>query len=170
VCVGFTAKRLHDSAQGGGFAEPWVSVTKVACSEGAKDSLQAPGCRAVEVRKNDENLRSHAFPSAPSGRPALKIGYPGFRKAFTLVEPVVGIIKRVLGFEQFSLRGLQKVSLEWNLVCVAYNLKRLHKLLTHQSKAPKAPRPTLAAAIQLLSELFALYCRAWTEFLRAAER
>ena len=45
------------------------------------------------------------------------------------VEPVFGIIKKVIGFEQFSLRGLQKVTLEWNLVCTAYNLRRLHKLL-----------------------------------------
>jgi hypothetical protein len=30
------------------------------------------------------------------------------------------------GFRRFSLRGHAKVSLEWNLVCLAYNLKRLH--------------------------------------------
>jgi transposase len=44
------------------------------------------------------------------------------------VEPVFGIIKSVLGFRQFRLRGHQKVSLEWTLVCLAYNLKRLHRL------------------------------------------
>ena len=44
------------------------------------------------------------------------------------VEPVFGIIKEVLGFRRFSLRGLPKVSLEWDLVCLAYNLKRLHRL------------------------------------------
>jgi len=63
------------------------------------------------------------------------------------VEPVLGIIKRVLGFRQFSLRGLQKVTLEWNLLCVAYNLKRLHKLI-HLAKAkpsaPKTPCPQLS--------------------------
>jgi len=42
------------------------------------------------------------------------------------VEPVFGIIKSVLGFRQFLLRGLEKVGLEWGLVCLAYNLKRLH--------------------------------------------
>jgi hypothetical protein len=42
------------------------------------------------------------------------------------VEPVFGIIKSVLGFRQFLLRGKEKVGLEWKLVCVAYNLKRLH--------------------------------------------
>jgi DDE family transposase len=42
------------------------------------------------------------------------------------VEPVFGIIKSVLGFRQFLLRGVEKVGLEWELVCLAYNLKRLH--------------------------------------------
>ena len=44
------------------------------------------------------------------------------------VEPVFGIIKSVLGFRQFSLRGLHKVSGEWNLVCLAWNLKRMAAL------------------------------------------
>lgn len=39
-----------------------------------------------------------------------------------------GIIKSVLGFKQFLLRGLANVSTEWTLVCLAYNLKRLHRL------------------------------------------
>ena len=41
------------------------------------------------------------------------------------VEPVFGIIKSVLGFRQFSLRGLKKVTGEWMLVCLAWNLKRM---------------------------------------------
>lgn len=41
------------------------------------------------------------------------------------VEPVFGIIKSVLGFRQFSLRGLRKVTGEWNLVCLAWNVKRM---------------------------------------------
>jgi transposase/cytochrome oxidase assembly protein ShyY1 len=44
------------------------------------------------------------------------------------VEPVFGIIKEVMGFRRFSLRGHAKVSLEWTLVCVSYNLKRLFAL------------------------------------------
>jgi len=42
------------------------------------------------------------------------------------VEPVFGIIKAAMGFRGFSLRGKEKVSGEWTLVCLAYNLKRLH--------------------------------------------
>ena len=41
------------------------------------------------------------------------------------VEPVFGIIKSVMGFRQFSMRGLDKVRGEWNLVCLAWNLKRM---------------------------------------------
>ena len=51
----------------------------------------------------------------------------GLRKC--TVEPVIGIIKEVLGFRQFSLRGLQKAAGEWNLVCIGYNLKLLHTLM-----------------------------------------
>jgi len=41
------------------------------------------------------------------------------------VEPVFGIIKSVMGFRQFSMRGLKKVSGEWSLVCLAWNVKRM---------------------------------------------
>ena len=44
------------------------------------------------------------------------------------VEPVFGIVKAAMGFRQFLLRGRQKVSLEWTLVCLAYNVRRLHTL------------------------------------------
>ncbi|MDQ2907457.1 MAG: transposase [Chloroflexota bacterium] len=44
------------------------------------------------------------------------------------VEPVIGIIKEVLGFRQFSLRGTAAAAGEWCLVCLAFNLKRFHTL------------------------------------------
>ena len=44
------------------------------------------------------------------------------------VEPVFGIIKSVLGFRQFHLRGLEAVSGEWTLVSMAWNLKRMFAL------------------------------------------
>ena len=45
------------------------------------------------------------------------------------VEPVIGIIKEIMSFRQFSLRGLAAAAGEWCLVCLAFNLKRLHVLL-----------------------------------------
>lgn len=53
-----------------------------------------------------------------------------YAKRQQTVEPVFGIIKNVMGFRQFMLRGLEKVTGEWNLVCLAYNLKRLWTLKT----------------------------------------
>ena len=43
-------------------------------------------------------------------------------------EPVFGIIKSVLGFHQFLLRGLERVRGEWSLVSMAWNLKRMFVL------------------------------------------
>lgn len=50
----------------------------------------------------------------------------GLRKQ--TVEPVFGIIKSVMGFRQFLLRGLGNVGNEWTLVCLAWNLKRMAAL------------------------------------------
>jgi transposase len=58
------------------------------------------------------------------------IGQAIYRLRKSTVEPVIGIIKEVLGFRQFSLRGLAAAAGEWCLVCLAFNLKRLHVLLT----------------------------------------
>ncbi len=57
-----------------------------------------------------------------------EIGQAIYRLRKCTVEPVIGIIKEVLGFRQFSLRGLTATAGEWCLVCLAFNLKRLHVL------------------------------------------
>lgn len=44
------------------------------------------------------------------------------------VEPVFGIVKEVLGFRRFSMRGKEKANIEWDLVSTSANIKRLHKL------------------------------------------
>jgi hypothetical protein len=63
---------------------------------------------------------------------AQKLGTPAGRKKYRrracTVEPVFGIIKAAMGFRQFLLRGLRKVTGEWNLICLAYNFRRLHRL------------------------------------------
>jgi transposase len=54
------------------------------------------------------------------------------------VEPVFGIIKSVLGFRQFHLRGLKGVTGEWTLVSIAWNLKRLFTLEQQKLQAQEA--------------------------------
>ena len=62
-------------------------------------------------------------------------GREKYRLRQQTVEPVFGIIKSVLGFRQFSLRGIDKVRGEWMPVTLAYNFKRLHNLVLEQQKS-----------------------------------
>ena len=61
-------------------------------------------------------------------RVATQAGRARYKLRQQTVEPVFGIIKEAMGFRRFSLRGLAKVSLEWTLVALAYNVRRLHRL------------------------------------------
>jgi len=54
-----------------------------------------------------------------------KAGRAAYALRKQTVEPVFGIIKSVMGFRQFLLRGLENVQTEWTLVCLAWNLKRM---------------------------------------------
>ena len=56
------------------------------------------------------------------------VGRARYRRRKAIVEPVIGWIKEILGFRRFSLRGAAKVRGEWNLVCLAVNLKRWHRI------------------------------------------
>jgi transposase len=51
-----------------------------------------------------------------------------YAKRKCTVEPVFGVIKAIMGFRQFFLRGVECARGEWKLVCMAWNLKRLHAL------------------------------------------
>ncbi|MBS0609620.1 MAG: transposase, partial [Proteobacteria bacterium] len=55
-------------------------------------------------------------------------GQAAYRKRKWIVEAPNGWIKNVLGFRQFSLRGLEKVRAEFKLVCLALNLRRMSGL------------------------------------------
>jgi transposase len=55
-------------------------------------------------------------------------GRARYRRRKAIVEPVIGWIKEGLGFRRFSLRGEAQARGEWNVVCLAVNLKRLHRI------------------------------------------
>jgi transposase len=48
-----------------------------------------------------------------------------YRKRNGMVEPVFGMIKEILGYRRFLLRGLKKVQGEWSLICASFNLRKL---------------------------------------------
>ena len=58
----------------------------------------------------------------------VKITRSGQPVTGTIVEPVYGWIKHVLGFRAVSMRGLAKAKGEWSLVCLVVNLRRMATL------------------------------------------
>ncbi len=100
----------------------------------------------IATGREPHHLDWHTFfqeqpePPAEDASPKVKmayklqteIGQAIYRLRKSTVEPVIGIIKEILGFRQFSLRGLWAVAGEWCLVCLAYNLKRMHILWIEQ--------------------------------------
>jgi len=106
--------------------------------------------RGVDVyvaitRQQNRPARRHDFRSRDTtGKPERSISNPilrrmrgkmereesqmMYRRRRQTIEPVFGIIKSVMGFRHFLLRGLQQVTGEWSLVTLAYNFKRLWRL------------------------------------------
>jgi transposase len=98
--------------------EPYIAAGRDAHYPPLTERLSAPvplAADASAVEKMKHRLRT------PEGRAVYAT-----RKC--TVEPTFGIIKSVLGFRQFLLRGRQSVQAEWALVCIGWNLKRLHRL------------------------------------------
>ena len=107
-----------------------------ACEERDIDPYIATG---REPHHQSWKARFAELPAPPSedASPTVKMAYKLqteigkaiYRLRKCTAEPIIGIIKEILGFRQFSLRGLAAAAGEWCLVCLAFNLKRLHVLL-----------------------------------------
>jgi hypothetical protein len=111
----------------------WGPATLQALAARGIDAYVATGREAHHVSWQAFFAEDSTPPSAdasPKVKMAYKlktaIGQAIYRLRKCTVEPVIGIIKEVLGFRQFSLRGLRAAAGEW---CLAFNLKRLHVLL-----------------------------------------
>ena len=50
-----------------------------------------------------------------------------YAKRKEIVEPVFGQIKQVRGFRHFLFPGIDKVSAEWDLICLGHNLLKLFR-------------------------------------------
>lgn len=116
------------------------------CSRDAIEALEESGIDPYVsvVAEQDHTERAYEFRPHRKGRSSRRITDPVlldmkeklesdagrriYAKRKMTVEPVFGIIKHVMGFRQFLLRGLGKVRSEWRLVCLAYNVKRLFSL------------------------------------------
>ncbi len=86
-------------------------------------------CPLMErFREDPEPPRNATAVQAMKHRLQTREGEALYAKRKSTVETVFGIIKQVQGFRQFLLRGLDSVQSEWSLVCIGWNLKRMHAL------------------------------------------
>jgi transposase len=81
-----------------------------------------------ETRPGKPPNPAHLATQRMDDRLKTDAGRARYRRRKAIVEPVIGWIKEVLGFRRFSLRGLANARGEWNVVCLALNLKRLHRI------------------------------------------
>jgi transposase len=99
------------------------------------EALEQCGIDAyVSVRregKNSGDIDANAYPA--THRMVEKLATPDGRERYRdrkhIVEAVNGWIKQVMGFRRFSIRGLEGASGEWDLVCLAANLRRMRPLI-----------------------------------------
>ena len=80
--------------------------------------------------KSDRKIDAEKYPAKARMAERLKTpeGKAHYRRRKVIPEPVFGWIKQALGFRRFSMRGLERVKAEWDLICLAVNLKRLRTL------------------------------------------
>ena len=83
------------------------------------------GKRCAEV-----DAKTHPQTAAMAAKLQTEEGRAAYRKRKWIAEPPNGWIKSVLGFRQFSLRGLHRVQAEFKLVCLALNLRRMGAMRT----------------------------------------
>jgi transposase len=88
-------------------------------------ALGREGKKHVEINA-DSLPRTAAMAEKMKTEPART----AYRRRKWLAEPPNGWIKNVLGFRQFSMRGLHKAQAEWKLVCMALNLRRMATMQT----------------------------------------
>jgi hypothetical protein len=105
-----------------------------ACRKAGVEPVIAMGRQPHHPPLRERFEKAPDAPKDPTAVEAMahKLKTPEGRALYALrkqtPEPVFGIIKSVLGFRQFSMRGLEKVRGEWSLVTMAWNLKRMFVL------------------------------------------
>jgi len=117
-------------ADNGYFSEANVAL----CAAAQIEPMIAMGRQSHYPPLSERFAKAPPAPENPTPLEAMshRLQTPEGKKLYALrkqiPEPVFGIIKSVMGFRQFLLRGLDKVQGEWSLVTLAWNMKRLYAL------------------------------------------
>ena len=113
-------------------------------SGSAVEALQAHDVEPLVAIGQTQPHRPYDFRPPPKSKTSRRITKPWriamkakletddakahYRKRKQTVEPVFGIIKSAIGFTRFRLRSLPKATIEWTLIALAYNCRRIHRL------------------------------------------
>jgi transposase len=117
-------------ADNGYFSEANVAL----CAAAQIEPMIATGRRSHYPPLSERFNKPAPAPENPTPLEAMRhrLQTPEGKKLYALrkqiPEPVFGIIKSVMGFRQFLLRGLDNVQGEWRLVTMAWNIKRMYAL------------------------------------------
>jgi transposase len=95
------------------------SAGQAACIALGREGKTSP--RTIDPVTHPATARMHTRMTSEEGK-------AHYRRRKTLPEPVFGWIKSVLGIVRLSTRGLDRVQAEWQTICVAMNLRRMHKM------------------------------------------
>ncbi|MGH7928748.1 MAG: IS1182 family transposase, partial [Candidatus Binatia bacterium] len=112
---------------------PYIARKRTRHHYSIEDLLGAGSDRQTDPQCASDHGEEQDAVRAMEDRMQSRAGRALYAHRKSTIEPVFGIAKRALGFRQFSLRGLKKVEGEWNLVCMAMNIKRMHVLIVQSA-------------------------------------
>ena len=131
-------KKIQANPEGLNQPQTWLADTGYCSEKNVAACVDAKIEPMIAVKRDDhhphwrerfsepEALADGATPvEAMKHRLKTRAGRAAYALRKQTVEPVFGIIKSIMGFRQFLLRGLANVTNEWTLVCLAWNLKRM---------------------------------------------
>jgi transposase len=144
------AAELGDNAADVGQLVPMLQAVKANTGQAPEQALADAGYRSEDnfkelagsrtelvvamgregKRSAEVDAQKNPHTAAMAAKLQTDAGKAAYRKRKWIAEPPNGWIKSVLGFRQFSLRGLHRVQAEFKLVCLALNLRRMGALKT----------------------------------------
>ncbi len=103
------------------------------CENDCKQCPSKAKCTEGKARKVSRNARDYLY-TGMRQRLDTRLGMTLYKERMSIVEPVFGDMKKNRHFNQFSLRGIEKTSTEFLIVCTVHNLMKIHGHLRKTGK------------------------------------
>lgn len=116
------------------------------CKE-CRDCQSKAKCTDGRARKISWNEKDYLY-TGMRKRLDTRLGEKLYKERMSIVEPVYGEMKKNKRFNQFNLRGLEKTGIEFILLCLTHNLKKIHNFLRGKNKLAKTDKKTISMLIK----------------------